>query len=248
MEVVTIFSGSLGGYKQLLLDRAGFASYFASVMEKDERLRGRVLDVGCGEHGTTMVANGRNVFQNVLARPSRLDGVDPSEGVLKNAHIVSKYHGLLEKVDLPAATYDAIISFFVLEHVGAPSEFLRAGFATLRPGGVFYAITPHAHHPFAVCTRLLDVLGLKGKVAGTIGAEGANPYPTYSRLNSRRSVVRACENVGFQRATFYLAPCAQWDTYFPRSLRWIPHLYDWTIGSRFGPFAQQLMVKLEKPA
>ena len=50
----------------------------------------------------------------------------------------------------------------------------------------------------------------------------------------------------FRVAEFHYLPCVQWDTYFPRPLRFFPHAYDRLIGTRFRRAAQLLLFKLEK--
>jgi SAM-dependent methyltransferase len=49
-------------------------------------------------------------------------------------------------------SFDAVVSFFMLEHVAAPAEVVGAMAATLAPGGVLYAIVPN---PF---TNIADVV------------------------------------------------------------------------------------------
>lgn len=245
--VSTTFSTDLGGFRELDRDRCGYALYFLSIMAQDPRLRGHVLNVGCGERGAHILdREGRPVFQRTYANAAQVDGLDPSDVVFKNKEITEKYHATLEDAPLPEATYDAIVSFYVLEHVSTPARFLAAAHRALKPGGVFYAVTPHAQHPFAVCTHLVELFRIKQRVAGALESSTINTYATYNRLNTRRAIVRACEGLGFSSATISLAPCVQWDTYVPARLRFLPHLYDRLLGSRFGSFAQQLMVKLEK--
>lgn len=247
MEVETIFSSAPRTFQFHDRDRSSFARYFASIIETDPRLSGKVLDVGSGEFGTTMTdIDGHDIFAPVFARCAQLDGLDPSDVVLRNNRIVQKYHSTLEAAPLPEAWYDALVSTFVLEHVATPRDFFAAACRTLRPGGVFYSVTPHAHHPFALCTSLIEFLGIKRGFARATEHETINTYQTHNRLNTRAAVVRACDGLPFSKVSIFFAPCVQWDTYFPRPLRAIPHAYDRLLGVKFGSCFQQMMVKLER--
>jgi len=220
MQLTTVFSPAPRSFRVHDQDRSGFAKYFASVMQSDPRLAGKVLDVGCGEFGAAMTdAEGNNIFAPVFARCAQLDGLDPGDGVLRNKKIAQRFHATLEAAPLPEASYDALVSFFVLEHVETPKEFLAAACRALRPGGVFYAITPHAHHPFAFGTGLIEFLGIKKGFARATDQHNVNTYPTHNRLNTRSAVARACEGLPLANASVFFAPCVQWDTYFPKPLR-----------------------------
>lgn len=237
----------LGGFREQDADRSGYAKRFAEIVAGDTRLNGVVLDIGCGELGAMLTDNaGNNIFEPVLRRAARLDGVDPGEGVLRNQKITNRFHALLEEAPIPENAYDAMVGFYVLEHVGTPTRFLRAAAKALKPGGVFYAVTPHARHPFALGTALAQKLGLKERLGQISESDGVNSYPTYNRLNTRAAVARAGREAGFSKATVYFAPCVQWDTYFPKPLRFVPHIYDRLLGSNFTACSQQMMVKLEK--
>ena len=73
-----------------------------------------------------------------------------------------------------------------------------------------------------------------------------NDYPAYYRCNSPSAIARAIRELKFQRVTYYYVPCLQWDTYFPRALRWAPRVYDFLLGTRLNRLMQIFIVRLEK--
>jgi SAM-dependent methyltransferase len=237
-----------GGFRELDENRSGFAEHFAKVMASDPRLRGRVLDVGCGKNGPDLHnRKGEFVFFPVIKMATQLDGLDPFPEVVQNPHLKEKWVGTLEQCPVPEGAYDALLSFFVLEHVGDTQGFLRAAFKALKPGGVFYALTPSANHPFAWAVKVIETFNVKRQVERISNEGKVNRIPTYYRLNSPSTVAKAAAAVGFGGLEVFYYPALNWETYFPRPLRIVPRTYDRLIGTRYRGAAQQILFKLEKP-
>jgi len=92
-----------------------------------------LLDVGCGTGNMAQVLHQLGYQQ--------IDGLDPSEGMLAIARQKSIYKNLYAlyldtKVDLPDASYDAVIAAGVLTHGHAPPEALEGILRLTRQGGV----------------------------------------------------------------------------------------------------------------
>ena len=223
-----------------LRDHTAIGRHLAGVIAADPRMRGLVLDVGCGADGPTI-----EHYFDMYKLPARLDGVDPAPTVAGNPWVTRSWSGEFERCDIPVDTYDALVSINVVEHVARPTEFLRQALRVLKPGGVFYAVTPNAVHPFPPCVKLIQVLGLKGRMVAD--KAGWNDYPAYYRLNSRSKVTRAARQAGFAAAEFHYHANIQWHQYFPRPLRFAPAVFDRLIGTRCQPMFQMLLWKLEKP-
>ncbi|MBA2690742.1 MAG: class I SAM-dependent methyltransferase [Burkholderiales bacterium] len=92
----------------------------------------RLLDVGVG---TGLVAC---EAARILGDPTKVTGLDPSSGMLKNARVpagVELVEGSAERVPFPDASFDFISMGYALRHIGdlsaAFGEFLRV----LKPGG-----------------------------------------------------------------------------------------------------------------
>ena len=228
----------------LFSDRCRFERAFAQLLLEAPQLKGRVLDIGCG-------GNLPDALTSLRGKCGELDGVDPDPAIADHPLLARRWEGSLESSDIPAATYDLAYAYNVLEHVADPATFLAAVCRVLKPGGVFYALTPNSVHPFAVLSRSIEIIGLKGYARAKLGvAENGrmrvNDYPAYYRCNSPTSIRRGMRGTGFKQAAFYFHPCVQWDQYFPASLRWLPRAYDFALGSRFTPLMLVFIVRLEK--
>jgi SAM-dependent methyltransferase len=116
--------------------------------QRDDRLKGRVLDVGCGDGITDLGIALR-------MQPEQLIGVDPFRGYERLASICREHH-LPESLmhppclsfqaddanDLSFADnqFDAVLSWGSLEHIaGGYDQALREIRRVLRPGGLFFA-------------------------------------------------------------------------------------------------------------
>jgi SAM-dependent methyltransferase len=107
---------------------------------------GRLLDVGCAT----------GVFLDGMRRLGwSVQGVEPSAyaaGYARRRFGLDVYEGLLEDAALPAASFDAITMWDVLEHVHEPRPVLAELARLLRPGGVLVLSLPN---PDSLEARLL---------------------------------------------------------------------------------------------
>jgi len=233
-----------GGYRELLKDRSGFQRVFNSWLVNEPALRGRVLDIGCGGNIPPFLPAIREI-------PQQLDGVDPDPIVNLHPSLTTRWHGRFEDAAIPVNQYDLAYAYNVVEHIPTPSAFLEKVWQVLRPGGVFWALTPNAAHPFAWLARGIEQIGGKRGMRELLKKPDhgytVNNYPSYYRLNCPGQVRRALAlTPPFRDAAFSWYPCMQWDTYFPWSLRGLPHLYDFSIGIRVRPWMQIFAFRLTK--
>lgn len=222
-------------------DHKRISRHWSSIWGADPRLKGRVLDVGCGEGGPSI-----KEYHWVWQIPNQVDGVDPFPNVANNPWAERTWCGEFDKVELPAEEYDALICMNVIEHVADPAALLAQAYKVLKPGGVFYAMGPHGRHPFPFCVRVAENLGVKKQV-GQAGESKFNDYPAYYRMNTRGSLAHYGSQAGFDRLDVYLLPNTQWAQYWPRKLQFLPATFDFFVGCRFRAFYQSLMFKLTKP-
>ena len=92
----------------------------------------RILDAGCGTGNMAQILHQMG-YRNI-------DGLDPSSGMLSVAEKKQIYRQLFPlylgaQIDLPAASYDAVVAAGVLTHGHAPPESLDGILEVTRPGG-----------------------------------------------------------------------------------------------------------------
>jgi SAM-dependent methyltransferase len=93
----------------------------------------RILDAGCGTGNMAQILHQMG-YRNI-------DGLDPSEGMLaiaRGKQVYRQLHPLYldAQIDLPAASYDAVVAAGVLTHGHAPPQALDGIVELTRPGGV----------------------------------------------------------------------------------------------------------------
>ncbi len=215
-----------------------YQARIAELIARDAAVRGRVLDIGCSGAVAPCLAA-------AVAQADQLDGVDPSESVFGHPGLVERWHGEFETSAVPTATYDVAYAYNVVEHVRHPEAFLRKLADVLKPGGVFWAVTPNAGHPFCLAVRVVERLGLK-RAFGAFHP-GINDYPAYYRLNRERTVRRMAAACGFTSADFHYFHSPGWECgYFPRGTRWLARFYDSMIGARFPSRRLVVAYRLER--
>ena len=94
----------------------------------------RVLDVGCSR-GNFLEAGARLGFC--------MEGVEPAANIAAAARAqgLTVHTGLLADIKLPAASFDAITLFEVIEHLKEPLPLLRECHRVLKPGGILVLST-----------------------------------------------------------------------------------------------------------
>lgn len=100
----------------------------------------RVLDVGCGTGVLSRIA------ARAVGDAGRITGLDLSDGMLRHAATLARREpsgnritfmkGDAERLDLPDASFDAVISLYALRHFPDPQQALREMVRVGRPGSV----------------------------------------------------------------------------------------------------------------
>lgn len=231
-------------WSDLRRDRSGFQRRFVELLLATPQLRGRVLDVGCA-------ADLPGALTPIRASLGVLDGVDPDPAVHQHPLLKARWCAPFEQCGAPAAAYDMVFAYNVLEHICDPRPFFAQVSRVLKPGGVFWGLTPNRNHPFTLLSRSIELAGLKPLFRRQLGTSECgqvkvNDYPAFYRCNSPHCIVKAIKGLGFAKVSFHFFPCLQWDTYFPKALRWLPNAYDFLLGTRVTRLMQILIVRLEK--
>jgi 2-polyprenyl-3-methyl-5-hydroxy-6-metoxy-1,4-benzoquinol methylase len=108
--------------------------------------RGRLLEIGSDGQFLRLAA----------ARGWSVTGLQPDVSACATAatvHGVQLTAATLSEARFPDASFDVIVMFHVIEHVGSPKDLCRESFRVLRPGGTLVVETPN------VDTRWFRLLG-----------------------------------------------------------------------------------------
>lgn len=214
-----------------------FAMAFREAIAADDNVRGNVLDVGCGSKFPAPMW----IMPHVARE---LHGVDPSPQVHSHAGLHKAWEGVFEQAPLPESHFDLAYAWNVVEHIEQARPFFTKLERVLRPGGTFWALTPHARHPFAKASRAIEVMGLKQWFAAR--SEAVNKYPAYYRLNTRTKVIASIAGLRLEPMKFDYFASGGWWSYFPRVVQPLGRLYHHAIEKPFPRLAVVFMYGLRR--
>jgi SAM-dependent methyltransferase len=142
------------------------------------RSSNRLLDVGCGA-GSLLAAARRAGWE--------AEGTELSLGAVEHVRRegLKVFHGELAEAQYPSGYFDVVTASEILEHVPDPRAMLAEVARILRPGGTFWATTPHGRGLSA------RVLGLRWSMVSP---------PEHLHLFSLEGVRRMLRETGFSRA------------------------------------------------
>lgn len=142
------------------------------------RKTNRLLDVGCGA-GSLLHAARRAGWD--------AEGVEVSRPAAEHvrAQGFEVFCGELKEARYPEGRFDVVTASEILEHLDDPQSLLEEAARVLRPGGLFWATTPHGRGLSA------RVLGLKWSTVSP---------PEHLQLFSLAGVRRMLKRAGFRRA------------------------------------------------
>jgi SAM-dependent methyltransferase len=118
---------------------------------------------------------------------------------------------------------------FVIEHVTNPDIFIQSCRSLLKPGGMFFGVTPNLWHYFGLITKISSALGIEDWLLNHligVQAKASYHFPTAYRLNSITAIKHSLKQHGFREVEFKcIDQTDRFESYFPSSLRWFPGIY-----------------------
>ena len=173
--------------------------FFYGWMRRECAQPYRALNLGAGPGDLSGSEN--FTIRDMRCARGTVSGCDPDPEVLKNAELdealVMERPGV---IPFPDESFEVVYSDYVLEHVEFPKLFFAEVWRVLKPGGSFFFRTPNAWHYVSIAARLLPHWvhrHVANRVRG-LSADAHEPYPTYHRMNTRRTLRRLCVEAGFR--------------------------------------------------
>lgn len=188
-------------YKRFYPDtRRSGTLFFYAWMQRSLAAPYRALNLGAGPGDSPESELFR--IRDMRRSGGTVEGCDPDPIVVNNVQIDRAV--VMEDpnvIPFENGTMDIVYSDYVLEHVECPEAFLREVYRVLKPGGSFMFRTPNSWHYVSIAARLTPQwvhLLVANKVRG-LGKEAHEPYRTWHRMNSRRTIEGLFAAVGFRR-------------------------------------------------
>lgn len=141
------------------------------------RRSNRLLDIGFGAGTVLKAAEERNWD---------VSGIEVSKPAFDHVSALGfdVFHGGLRDAGFPDAHFDVITASEILEHLPEPEQELKEIARVLRPGGLFWATTPHAQ------SISFKILGLDWSILSP---------PEHLQLYSRSGIRKMLRNAGFAK-------------------------------------------------
>jgi ubiquinone/menaquinone biosynthesis C-methylase UbiE len=164
-----------------------FYSRINSIANQDWTL----LDLGAGR--AEWFEDGKSSYkvslQLMKGKFKKVIAVDVSDAVLKNRACderIQMHDGI---IPVPDESVDVVIADWVLEHIEHPMQFRNEVNRILKPGGYFFARTPHGVSYLSIAARLVPNR-LHARVLRGVQPDRKpeDVFPTFYRMNTLTSV------------------------------------------------------------
>ncbi len=164
---------------------------FDIVVQKRLSSESAVLDLGCGRTG------GIERFW----RDARLAvGIDPDlQSLADRTPGMPVMQAGGESIPFAAASFDMVVSVWVLEHLPAPERVFAEVARVMKPGGHFIFLTPNARNPLVVGNRAGQVAPWLQRqlVSSVYGRSGGDTFAVRYRANTTARLRTLAAGTGF---------------------------------------------------
>jgi len=151
---------------------------------------GSILEIGAGPTNKTT---------SLLASLGNVTGLDIDPAVKTNVHCqqTKVYDGI--HIPYEDGSFDLAISDYVCEHIQSPLQVMREINRVLRPAGLYIFRTPNLWHYVSLVAKFTPYWFHHwiANRARNLPTESHEPYPTYYRMNTRRTCRRILKATGF---------------------------------------------------
>jgi hypothetical protein len=173
--------------------------FYESLINKLVNDKSVWLDIGCGG---TLFPFDLSMSKEISNRAKLLFGIDPDDNIKKNEIVHKKEQTCLENFNTNQK-FNLITSRMVAEHVEFPIKFVRKIASMTEKNGLIVIYTVNK---FGWVTFLTNITPFKvhlffQKLLWRV--EGDNDtFPTYMRMNTKKSLDKIFINNGFEPASF----------------------------------------------
>ncbi len=176
-------------------------SQLEAIVRGYARAGSSVLDLGCGRGGVVEL-----IWRDVKLAA----GLDPDALSLMGhrAPGMPILRGVGEHLPFADASFDLVVSVWVLEHLKEPSTVFGEVARVLRPGGHFVFLTPNLRNPLLVLNRIGKTVPLLQTrlVSRFYGRREADTFPVQYRANTVGALRRLAAASGLEVAELRVVP------------------------------------------
>ncbi|HET7465244.1 MAG TPA: class I SAM-dependent methyltransferase [Candidatus Dormibacteraeota bacterium] len=164
---------------------------FDALVQKHLTAESAVLDLGCGRTGG---------IERFWKQAHLAVGVDPDLASLAaRDQGMAVMQGSGEHLPFAGASFDMVVSVWVLEHLPEPARVFAEVARVLKPLGHFIFLTPNALNPLVMGNRVSQLAPSlqKQMVANVYGRDGADTFAVRYRANTKFRIKQMAAPAGF---------------------------------------------------